>query len=196
MRYAHLLSIAALTLLPLNPASARDKDLRTMTEAEGETEVGFCSRPSPDKTGMPGHAFVIFSAQKPGGGRDFRAIGHTIAAGTSTAAAALTYFGGAPVAGKQMEERYTSIKQNCLAVKVDRSAYDNALAAVQPTLTALGMPADVGASAESYSLKDNDCIAFAEKVANSLKSQGLKVPARDATDTPASWIKKLIAANS
>lgn len=190
-----ILPLAALSLLLPNPADARDKDLRTVTEANGETEVSFCSRPSPDKTGMPGHMFVTFSAQEPDGSRDFRSVGHTIAAGTSPGAAALTYFGGAPIAGKQMEERYTSIKENCLTVKVDRPAYNRAIAAAEPTLTALGIASTVAASAETYSLNDNDCITFAEKIASSLKPYGLEVPTRSAADTPASWVKKLSAAN-
>ena len=186
---------AAASLVHAAPAAARDKDLRTMSDANGTTEVGFCSRPSPDAFGFPGHAFVTFSAARPGGGRDFRAVGHTVAAGASIPAVAISYFGGASVSGRQMEERYTSVKQACLVVIVDRSAYERALAAAQPTLTAIGIPASVAASVERYSLGSNDCITFAQGVAAALKSAGLVVPARAATDTPASWIARLIAAN-
>ena len=187
--------LAGLLMLITVPASARDKDLRTATDAAGETEVGFCSRPSPNTFGFPGHAFVTFSAIKPGGGRDFRAIGHTVNAGTSTSAAVLSYFGGAGVSGRQAEERYTAIKQACLTVKVDRAVFTRALTVAQPTLTALGIPADVAASIERYSLGSNDCVTFAQSVAAVVASAGLVVPVRAATDTPATWINKLIVAN-
>ncbi|MBQ1499185.1 MAG: hypothetical protein IIZ38_12800 [Sphingomonas sp.] len=177
------------------PALARDKDLRTMSSASGETEIGFCVRPSPDAFGFPGHSFVTFSATRPGGGRSFRAVGHTVAAGTSPAGAAFTYFGGRPVAGAQMEERYTHLKQACLNLKVDRAAYDRAVAAARPTLTALGFSNETAAALERYSLNGNDCIDFAVRVADALAPAGLRVPARSAVDTPRTYLEKLIAAN-
>lgn len=191
----NFLCLAAASLAVSCPAMARDKDLRTMTDANGETEVGFCSRPSPDSFGFPGHVFVTFSATRPEGGRDFRAVGHTVAGGTDVPSVVISYFRGSSVAGRQMEERYTSLKQACLVLKVDRAIYQSALASAAPTLTALGIPADVAASAERYSLGSGDCITFAERVAGALRPAGLSVPARAATDTPASWIRKLDAAN-
>ncbi len=188
--FAGLIGLALLT----SPAQAHTKDMRSMS-SNADPEVGFCSRPSPDKFGFPGHAFVTFSERRSDDSRNFRAVGHTVAFGTSAGAAALTYFGGTAVAGQQAEERYTSIKQHCLTVKVDKSAYDAALAAAQPTLTALGIPADVAASAERYSLKNNDCVTFARRVALALEARGLSVPVRSSIDTPASWIGKLTSAN-
>src|SRR5690606_36732076 len=75
-------------------AGAHEKDLRRQTDAAGLTEISFCARPSPDAFGFPGHAFVAFSDQIAGGSRSFRAVGHTLAAGTGTAAVVLSYFGG------------------------------------------------------------------------------------------------------
>ena len=187
--------IAGVVFFVAAPAGARDKDLRTSTDANGETEVGFCARPSPNAFGFPGHAFVVFSATRPGGGRDFRAIGHTVASGTSVPAVVFSYFGGASVSGQQAEEKYTALRQACLTVKVDRAVYAKAIAAAQPTLTVLGVPADVAASIERYSLGSNDCLVFADKVAQTIKPAGLVVPVRSPTDTPNSWINKLIAAN-
>ncbi|MDQ2762520.1 MAG: hypothetical protein M3Y22_03230, partial [Pseudomonadota bacterium] len=164
MHMKSFLPLAA-ALLVASPAMARDKDLRTMTDANGETEVGFCSRPSPNAFGFPGHAFVTFSALRPDGSRDFRSVGQTVAAGASVPAVVFSYFGGSSVAGKQAEERYTSLEEACLTVQVNHSDYFKALIVAQPTLTAIGIPADVAASVERYSLGSDDCIAFALKVA-------------------------------
>lgn len=183
------------TIVAGGGASAVEKDLRTQNDAKGETEIGFCSRPSPDALfNFPGHAFVTFSDQA-ATGRKFRSVGHTVAGAGGLVATALTYFGGKPVAGKQAEERYTHMKQACLMVKVDRAAYDKAVAAARPTLTALGLPDALAASAESYSLSANDCVDFVVRVAGALKAAGLKVPERAAIDTPAAYIAKLSAAN-
>ncbi|HEX8301529.1 hypothetical protein [Sphingomonas sp.] len=179
----------------LSPLAGRDKDLRSMTESSDETEIGFCSRPSPGSLGFPGHTFVTFSATKTDGYRDFKAVGHTLGSDVSATSAGFSYFSGKSVAGKQMEERYTALKQSCLIVQLNRSDYDKALLAAKPTLASVGIPIDIAASIERYSLGDNDCITFAERVANALKPAGLKVPGRSATDTPAAWISKLSDAN-
>jgi hypothetical protein len=195
MRYVSITTLIFVSLLYAAPALAHERDLRTMTDGNGETEVAFCSRPSPNSFGFPGHAFVTFSTRSPDGMRVFRAIGHTVGTGTSGASAAFTYFSGGSVAGAQAEERYTSMKQACLTAKVDRVVYNQALAAAQPTLTRLGFPASVAASMERYTLGSNDCVTFAERVAATLKAAGLTVPTRSPTDTPATWINKLIASN-
>jgi hypothetical protein len=195
MRYESITALICLSLLYAAPAFAHERDLRTMTDGNGETEVAFCSRPSPNSFGFPGHAFVVFSARSPDGVRVFRAVGHTVGAGTSGTSAAFTYFSGGSVAGAQAEERYTSMKQACLTAKVDRAVYNQAVAAAQPTLTKLGFPASLAASMERYTLGSNDCVTFVEKVAVTLKTAGLTVPVRNSTDTPATWINKLIASN-
>ncbi len=195
MRYpATIVLIFALFVFSV-PVFAHEQDLRTMTDANGETEVGFCSRPSPNSFGFPGHAFVTFSSRSATGDRVFQAVGHTVGSGTSGATAAFTYFSGGSVAGMQAEERYTSMKQACITAKVDRAVYEKALAAAQPTLTRLGFPASISASMERYTLGSNDCVSFAEKVAATLKAAGLTVPSPSSTDTPSSWINKLIASN-
>ena len=150
-------------------ASAREKDLRTQSDAWGETEISFCSRPSPDAFGFPGHAFVGFSEKPREQARTFRAVGHTVAASAGLAPIVFTYFGGASVAGRQAEERYTHMKQACLTLQVDRTLYQRALAAARPTLSVLGIPDAVAASLERYSLNENDCIDFAIKVAEQLR---------------------------
>ncbi|MBR1276075.1 hypothetical protein [Bradyrhizobium sp. AUGA SZCCT0283] len=174
---------------------AHEKDLRTQTDSWGETEISFCTRLSPDAFGFPGHAFVGFSEKPRGQTRVYRAVGHTVAATAGIAPIVFTYFGGASVAGRQAEERYSHMKQACLTVGVDRAVYQRALSAAKPTLTVLGIPDTVAASLERYSLNENDCIDFTMKVAQQLRSAGLSVPARTATDTPAAYIAKLINAN-
>jgi hypothetical protein len=182
-----------LVTAPPPPAPDAGLDLRKQTSAAGPAEIGFCSRPSPGAG--PGHAFVTFSRTAPDGTRYFRAIGHTVAAGTSPVGAALTFLGGAPVGGKQWEENYTSAKQDCLIVQVDDAGYQRAMAAAEPTLAALGLSGEGLAFAENYSLGDKDCVTFAHKVAAALGKTGLTVPDRGTFDTPASWIDKLKGAN-
>lgn len=188
-----VLAVAVLCLA-VSRASAHERDLRTQTDAGAATEINFCARPSPNAFGFPGHAFVAFSERPSGGGRTFRAVGHTVASGIGAAAALFTYFGGS-VSGQQMEERYTHVKQDCLTVKVDRSVYRQALAAARPTLTAVGIPDNAAATAERYALNGNDCIDFILRIAETLRSAGLTVPARSATDTPMQYVRKLVSAN-
>lgn len=187
--------VSALALCASVGALAADKDLRTRTDANGETEIGFCSRPSRAAPfNFPGHTFVTFSDARPGAGRTFRSVGHTVA-GADVAPTVFTYFGGKPVAGKQAEERYTDVMQACLTVKVDREAYERAVAAARPTFTTIGLPDGVAAAAESYALNDNDCVDYAMRVAKALEPAGLTVPARAATDFPADYVAKMKAAN-
>lgn len=194
-QFMAILTIAALADAPVC-AAAVEKDLRTLSDASGETEVSFCARPSPNDFGLPGHAFVAFSEKPTGKLRIFRAVGHTIAPTAGPVASGFTYFSGGSVAGQQAEERYTHVKQACLTLQVDRMVYQSALAAARPTLTAVGVPDAVAASVERYTLNGNDCIDFAMKVAQVIKPAGLNVPARGAIDTPMSYLQKLIAANS
>lgn len=195
MRYTAFLFLLLSALDLFTPSLAAEKDLRTRTDADGETEISFCSRPSPNAFGFPGHAFVVFSELSRGAPRKFRAVGHTMRPTASTAAAAFTYFGGSAVAGQQAEERFTHMKQACLTLKVDRIVYERALAAARPTLVILGIPDQVAGSLERYSLNENDCVDFAIKVAQQLRTAGLSVPNRNSVETPAQYISKLVAAN-
>lgn len=96
----------------------RDKeDSRTQSDGWGGTEISFCSRPSPDAFGFPGHAFVGFSEEPRNQARTFRAVGHKVAASAGLVPIVFTYFGGASVAGRQAEKRYTHMKQACLTLQ-------------------------------------------------------------------------------
>jgi len=175
-------------------AKAKEVDLRTMSDPTGEYNVAFCSRPSPDTTGKPGHAFVSYSHVLPGGNREFLAIGHTVGADVTPAKAIWSYFSD-PVSGLLKEELYTSIRQRCLDVQVDKSDYDRARARASNALALLGIvPADA-IVLEAYKLGAEDCMTFLIDVANSLKSKGLNVPARQAGELPMPYVQRLSDAN-
>lgn len=184
----------AFSLVASNPSCAKEIDLSNMTEASGDYNVAFCARPSPDSSGKPGHAFVSYSHVQPNGNRDFTAIGHTVGAGVGPVSAAWSYF-GSPVSGLLKQERYTSIKQNCLDVRVNKTDFDNARALAADPLFKLGLTAQPGTVFEAYKLGADDCMTFMISVANTLKSKGLKVPARGATELPMAYVVRFIAAN-
>ena len=176
------------------PALARDKDLRTMTSADGETEVGFCSVPAPTHSDFPGTpssrsarrspAAPGLSRRRPYGcRRNERLVGrHQLFRRIERRGKA----GGGALyvdeAGVPRPEGRSFRLCECAgggAADSDRG----------------WIPADVAASAERYTLGSDDCITFARKVASVLAAAGLVVPARSSTDTPGSWIEKLSAAN-
>jgi hypothetical protein len=174
-------------------AWAKELNLRTMSEV-GEYNVAFCARPSPDATGKPGHAFVSYSRVVSGDDREFLAIGHTVGADVAPAIAVWSYF-GSPVSGLLKEERYTSIRQNCLDVKLNKSDYDQARALASNPLALLGIiPAD-RIVLEAYKLGADDCMTFVIDVANSLKSKGLHVPPRHTGELPTPYVQRLSDAN-
>jgi hypothetical protein len=175
-------------------SNAKAIDLSNMTDPTGVYNVAFCVRPSPDATGKPGHAFVAYSHAKPNGDRDFVAIGHTVGAGVGPVSASWSYF-GSPVSGLLKEERYTSIKQNCLDATVNKADFIQARALAEDPLFKLGLTAQPGTVFEAYKLGDSDCMTFLTSVAETLKSKGLKVPARGATELPMAYMVRFVAAN-
>lgn len=189
-RYAFIVVCVVL----VGNVAAKELDLRTMSDQTGEYNVAFCARPSPDATGKPGHAFVSYSHVLPGGDREFLSIGHTVAAGVTPPSAIWSYFGSS-VSGLLKEELYTSIRQNCLDVQVNKVDYDRARALASSPLSLLGIvPAD-GIVLEAYKLGADDCMTFLIDVANSLRSKGLKVPARHTGELPMPYVQRLSDAN-
>jgi hypothetical protein len=186
--------LASLSLFASHQLKAKEIDLSNMTDPTGVYNVAFCARPSPDVTGKPGHAFVAYSHANPNGDRDFLAIGHTVGAGVGPASAGWSYFGG-PVSGLLKEERYTSIKQNCLDVTVNKADFNQARALGEDPLFRMGVTAQPGTVFEAYKLGLDDCMTFLISVAETLKSRGLKVPVRGATELPMTYIVRFIAAN-
>lgn len=178
------------------PASSKDVDLRTMSEASGVYDVAFCARPSPDQSGKPGHAFVAFSHKPLDADRDFLAIGLTVTAGVTPTSAILSWFyWGSPVSGRLKEERYTDIRQKCLNVGVDKQDYDRARALTDDPLQKLGVTQAPGIVFETYKLGEEDCMTFLTAVARKLEAKGLKVPQRGNTELPMHFVLRFIDAN-
>ncbi len=177
------------------PSAAKTVDLSTRTEEDGQFEIAFCARPSPDtKRGLPGHMFVSFSQLRTGGKREFLAIGHTVAPGTAAGAAAWSYF-GEPISGYLAEERYSSIGQDCLLVVVNQDDYSKAYAMTNDPLAAMGIVRSNEPVLQAYKLGEDDCMTFLIRVAHLLRPRGLKVPERGATELPMVYVGRLIASN-
>lgn len=175
-------------------AAAKEIDLRNQTDADKEYNVAFCARASPGAAGLPGHMFVAFSSVTNNGQRTFVALGHTVGADVSPAAAMWSYF-GAPVNGLLKEEMYTSISQQCLDVRVNKTDFDRAFALTVNPLAALGIATNSGVVLQEYRLGAEDCMTFASGVAAVLKSRGLAVPDRKATELPLDYMQRMIAEN-
>jgi hypothetical protein len=191
MRMIALIVTIALT----GAAAAKELDLSTMDDPTGVYNIAFCARPSPDASGKPGHAFVAYSHAAPGKDRDFVAIGLTVGADVTPAAAIWSYF-GSPVSGLLKEERYTAIKQNCLDVKVNKDDFNHAKALAADPLATMGLTPQEGTVFEAYKLGGEDCLAFMMKVATILKPRGLNVPSRGAAELPMNYMLRFISANS
>jgi hypothetical protein len=186
----------------VSPSIAQQIDLRIRSDHTGDQyEVGFCGRPSPPGEKiphtLPGHAFVMFSHWSTSGKRTFLSIGHTISPGTSRVEAAWSFF-GSPVSGYLSEERYTSVRQKCLTAKVNKREYDMAYSLTKSPLEKLGLYLKGSPVLEAYTLGANDCLSFIIDVAKTLQAAGLslKVPGREKTELPLTYIQRLIDMNS
>jgi hypothetical protein len=180
--------------LLFGPAPAKSLDLGTISDPSGEYDIAFCARPSPDSTGKPGHAFVAFSHKSAQGDRDFFAVGHTVGTGTTVASATWSYW-GSPIQGRLKEERFTALRQICLTIRVNQPDYDSGVAQTVNPLAKLGLARSGDIIFESYKLGAEDCINFVISVANVLRSKGLKIPDRGATELPMDYMRRFIAAN-
>ena len=169
-------------------------DLRNKTDTDGGTrEISFCARPSPDKPGLPGHAFVAFAQVDKNGGVMFRALGHTV---FSVSDALLSYNELIPATGALVSEKYTSIKQECLTIQVNNAEYQSAYTQATQPLAALGVKFDESKPIQkTYALGINDCMDFMVTVANRFTQSGLKIPKREPTDLPLPYLRKFIDAN-
>lgn len=188
------------TLFSLSSWSGPHKviDLKLMSDADGaEREISICARPSPS-TVVPGHMFIAFSLLDKEGKRDYSSVGHTTSV---TTAKALLSFNGilAPVAGYIGEERYTSTKEKCLVLKVNKDDYKNAFALAQPNISdlILGLTAPDAQHPVllNYTLGENDCMGLAIQVVKAFVSKGVKVPERKITELPLAYLRRLIDSN-
>jgi hypothetical protein len=171
-------------------------DMRKLSDEDGvEREISFCAKPSIDTTkNLPGHMFVAFSTLN-GKVRSYSALGHST---TATPKDALLTYGGLfpSVTGYLKEELYADSKDRCLVAKVNKKDYEKAYSVAHPALPP-GFPAlgknDVTLLA--YKLGANDCMSYMISVANTLKTNGLKVPDRKATELPMEYVRRLIDSN-
>ncbi len=187
---AALATFVAITFSPSTYAS-KTIDLSNSSEPGGPFEISFCSRPSPEAGGLPGHSFVAFSAAGPNNTRTLRAAGLQPSSLGGALASLVTQSDNGYVA----TERYTALKQSCLTVKVNRKDYDRAWGSALPSFTALGI-ADVGAPYfENYGLGSEDCVGYITRVAKTLVAAGLKVPERKAGEFPRPYVQRLEKAN-
>lgn len=190
----HLLSLIIVATVS-SGAQAVQVDLSTMSDPSGTYNVAFCGRASPGSSGLPGHAFVSYSHQLPGGDRDFLSIGLTVGPGVGAGSAGWSYFGN-PVSGLLKQEQYTAISQNCLDVKVNKIDFDTARAYAQDPLAAMGLTPNPGTVFEAYKLGANDCMTFLILVAKSLQHLGLVVPDRGTGELPVPYVTRLISLNA
>lgn len=173
-------------------------DLRVQSDPDGyEREVSICARPSPG-TNVPGHMFVGFSSSEVNGKRTYLALGHTTSAPSKATLLTYSRLVG-PVSGYIAEENYTSTREECLVLQVNRKDYDLALSLAQSSLTTALPGANAPDSNHpiilAYSLGQNDCMKLAIGVANHFTSRGVVVPVRGATELPMTYVRRLIDAN-
>lgn len=173
---------------------AKTIDLRNQTDADGTTrEISLCARPSPDKPGLPGHAFVAFGEVSKDGKIKFRAIGHTV---FSVAEAILSYSGLVTATGALVDEKYSSVKQKCLTLQVNKPDYDASYVQVAQPLSSIGITFDESKPIQkAYSLGGDDCVKLMISQAQRFTMKGLNVPARQANELPLPYVRRLIEAN-
>ena len=172
-------------------------DLKNSSDKDGEYEIGFCVRPSPDTIkNIPGHAFVSFSHNTNDNKRSFLAIGHTVQAGVSLEEAAWSYVGD-PVDGYLKEENYTSSMQSCLMVKVNKADYEAAFNLTKNPLEQIGIfTSKTFVVLQAYKLGSEDCMSFMINVAKVLEPRGINVPTRYKTEFPMDYMVRFINSNS
>lgn len=192
--------LAAAWVVPFSTyaGSHKEIDLKTSSDADGgERQVSICARPSPG-AGVPGHMFVALSEKLPNKERSYLAIGHTTAA--TPVAAVLSYNGIlGTVNGYLGEEKYTASQEQCLVLNVNRDAYAQTMAMLQPDLSKLipGVfpPTPKHPILLAYSLGASDCMALAIGVATNFQQKGVAVPKRESTELPMTYVRRMIDAN-
>lgn len=172
---------------------AKTLDLKTHTDIDGgNREISICARPSPDNLGLPGHAFIAFSETTKDGKRSFRAIGHTA---FSVGEALLSYTGLVTAEGALVDEKYTSIKQQCLTLQVNKSDYDKAYGVTVQPLKNMGIEFDEAKPIQkAYSLGAEDCVGFLTTQVNFFASK-VVVPPRKSGELPLDYIRRFIDSN-
>lgn len=183
--------IFGLTCMVCRATPHREIDLRNQTDANGDYAISLCARPSPGPLALPGHAFVAYSFKPTGGERKFLALGFT----TDSSVKGVLSFSKvlATPPGYLGEEKYTSVKEECLVLLVNESDFNAAYALALPfyNVPALSSLTYSGV----YSLTTNDCVTFMTNTAKQFTPRGIKVPPRQSIDLPLPYLRKLIDAN-
>ena len=179
------ISVILITFLSLEHVGAEilgNIDFRKRSDPNNY-EVSFCARESPGESGLPGHAFVVFSYDNHQG-RSFLAIGH------SPSEESLKTALGVEVGGLLKKEKYSAIVRNCFLVKLDQESYEKGYTLTRPTLEKLGLvkQSKDNLTYFSYKLAAQDCVTFIQDVAGEI---GLKVAQREGfSNFPMRYIKK------
>jgi hypothetical protein len=175
-------------------ARAKTLDLRKSTDVDGSTrEISFCARPSPGLPGLPGHAFVAYAVISADKGIKFRSLGHTV---FSVGDAILSFGGVIPTTGALVEEKYTSTKQECLTIQLNKDMFESAYSAAFQPLAKLGIKFDESLPIQkAYSLAAEDCVQFVVSLAQRFAAQELKVPARTSAEFPLPYLRRFIESN-
>jgi len=142
--------------------------------------------------------FVALSEKLPNQERIYLAVGHTTSA--PPLAAVLSYNGLlVTVSGYIGEEKYTASQEQCLVLNVNRAAYVQTMAMVQPDLSKLlpgiSPPSTGNPVLLAYSLGANDCMSLAINIATSFHDKGITIPKREIAELPMTYVRRLIDAN-
>ena len=170
-------------------------DLRQQTDASGhEYSISFCARPSPAPApaGVPGHAFVAY-AKKPKGQNTYQYLAVGLQP-ESAVSGLLSYSAWYPnPVGYLGEELFTHANEACLVAHVSEADFNQAYLKAKPFAN-LPVFTDVKYLTR-YELTANDCITFMTDVAKGFQSKGLKVPQRQTTELPLTYLRRLVDAN-
>lgn len=182
------------TAMASSVSFASERNFRHSTDSDGVSrEISLCARPSPNGSELPGHAFVAFGEYSSKGAYKIRAIGHTV---FSVKDAILSFGRLIPAKGAIDQEIYTSIKQSCLTLLVNKDQYDKLYQSVNQPLSSIGIKFDENKPFQkTYSLGSEDCIDYMLSIARTFASSGLVIPKRSGADLPLSYMRKLIDAN-
>lgn len=113
----------------------------------------------------------------------------------SAGEALLSYTGLVTADGALVDEKYTSIKQQCLTILVNKADYQKSYGLVAQPLKAIGVVLDETKPVQkAYSLAAEDCVGFLIAQAK-LFTPKVAVPARNSGELPLNYVRRFIDAN-
>lgn len=183
--------VVGMTWTVCHASAHREIDLRNQTDANGEYAISLCARPSPGALSLPGHAFVAYSFRPTGGERKFLALGFTTDSSVKGVLSFSKVLSTPP--GYLGEEKYTSVKEECLVLLVNEADFNATYTLARPFYNVPALSALTYSGV--YSLTTNDCVTFMTNTAKQFSPRGIKVPPRQPADLPLPYLRKLIDAN-